>query len=117
MVFVPMSIVVPVLDPAAGASTLAAAAIALVRVRPMQRLLAVVLIASGAAAVVTAVLLGGLPSVGELLTLNQTLHGMLTAVSFVWLVTGNRPVRQPQLTGVPAVWRTAVIVHLLGAAR
>ncbi len=115
MVLVPMSILVPVLDPAAGASTLAAAVIGLVRVRPMQRLLALVLIGSGLSALVAAFLLGGRPPVGELLTLNQTLLGMLTAVSFVRLITGDSPVHEPRLTGVAAVWRTATIVQLLGA--
>ena len=115
MVLVPMSFAIPTLDSAAGATTLAATAIGLCRVRPMQRLLAVLLIGSGVSAYVAAVLLGGRPPVAELLSLNQMLLGMLTAVSFVRLITGDQPVHQPRLTGIAAVWRTAAIVQLLGA--
>jgi hypothetical protein len=115
MVLVPIAVVVPVLDSAAGAATLVAAAIGLVRVRPMQHLLGIVLIGGGVAAVLAALLLGGRPSIGQLLTLNQTLLGMLTAVSFVRLITGDHPVHEPRFTGVASVWRTAAVVQLLGA--
>ncbi len=115
MILVPIAVVVPTLDPVAGAATVFAAATALFRVAPMQRLLALVLIGVGLCALVVAFALGSRPALGELLTLNQTLIGMLTAVSFVRLITVEHGVHRPRLTGIPAVWRTAVIVQLLGA--
>ncbi|RDH75052.1 hypothetical protein DVS77_28305 [Mycolicibacterium moriokaense] len=115
MLLVPAAIPFPGLDPAAGAATLIATALAVSRLPATQRLLAFVLIAVGLGALVTALLLGARPAVGQLLTLNQTLIGMLTAVSFVRLITGDTGAHRPRLTGVSAVWRTAVIVQLLGS--
>ena len=115
MILVPIAVLVPALDPVAGGITLVAMCAALLRVQRMQRLLAVVLVGVGMCALAAAYLLGARPAVGELLLLNQTLVGMLTAVSFVRLITGDHGTRPPRLTGLAAVWRTAVIVQLLGA--
>ena len=73
----------------------------------MQRLLAFVLIGAGVLALGFALVLGARPSVVQLLTLNQTLVGMLTAVTFVRLITADHGVHRPRLVGVPAIWRTA----------
>jgi hypothetical protein len=115
MVLIPISIAVPAVDPLAGGVTLVATALGLIRVRAMQRLLALVLMGAGVFALACAVLEGAHPSTGQILTLNQTLLGMLTAVSFVRLIAGDHGVRLPRLTGIPAIWRTAVVVQLLGA--
>lgn len=115
MLLVPAAVAFPALDPAAGATTLAATALGVFGLPPTQRMLAVVLITVGVCTLVAAVLLGARPAVSQLLMLNQTLIGMLTAVSFVRLITSDPGVHRPRLTGVPAVWRTAVVVQLLGA--
>lgn len=115
MILVPATLFFPWLDLAAGATTLVATVLGLLRVPRLQRLLAAVLIGLGAAALVTALILGARPPLSQLLVLNQTLIGMLTAVSFVRLITGDHGVHPPRLTGVAAVWRTALIVQLLGA--
>jgi hypothetical protein len=115
MMLVPAALAVPAVNPAAGAVTVVAAVLALFGVPPMQRLLALMLIGTGLCALAAALLLGARPAGGMLLTLNQTLIGMLTAVSFVRLITGDHRTHTPRLTGIPAVWRTAAIVQLLGA--
>ena len=81
----------------------------------MQRLLAFVLIGAGVLALGFALVLGARPSVVQLLTLNQTLVGMLTAVTFVRLITADHGVHRPRLVGVPAIWRTAIVTQLLGS--
>ncbi len=115
LIAVPASLVAPVLDSAAGAMTLAAAAVGLLKVRPMQRLLGWALIGCGGAALAAAGVLGARPAWTDLLALNQTLLGMLAAVTFVRLITQNGPEAASRLTGVGAVWRTAAIVQLLGS--
>jgi len=115
MIVVPISVVVPQLDPVAGAATVVAAALGIFEVRHMQRLLAFVLIGAGVLALGFALVLGARPSVVQLLTLNQTLVGMLTAVTFVRLITADHGVHRPRLVGVPAIWRTAVVTQLLGS--
>jgi len=115
MIVVPISVVVPQLDPVAGAATVVAAALGIFEVRHMQRLLAFVLIGAGALALGIALVLGARPSVVQLLTLNQTLVGMLTAVTFVRLITADHGVHRPRLVGVPAIWRTAIVTQLLGS--
>jgi len=115
MIVVPISVVVPQLDPVAGAATVVAAALGIFEVRHMQRLLAFVLIGAGVLALGFALVLGARPSVVQLLTLNQTLVGMLTAVTFVRLITADHGVHRPRLVGVPAVWRTAIVTQLLGS--
>jgi hypothetical protein len=115
MIVVPISVVVPQLDPVAGAATVVAAAVGIFEVRHMQRLLAFVLIGAGVLALGFALVLGARPSVVQLLTLNQTLVGMLTAVTFVRLITADHGVHRPRLVGVPAIWRTAIVTQLLGS--
>ncbi|MGY4651312.1 hypothetical protein [Mycobacterium sp. URHB0021] len=115
MILVPISLVVPALAPAAGAATVAATALGIFQIHHMQRLLAVVLIGAGVVALGVALALGARPSLTQLLTLNQTLLGMLTAVTFVRLITGDHGIHRPRLTGVPAVWRTAIVTQLLGS--
>ena len=115
MIVVPISVVVPQLDPVAGAATVVAAALGIFEVRHMQRLLAFVLIGAGVLALGFALVLGARPSVVQLLTLNQTLVGMLTAVTFVRLITADHGVHRPRLVGVPAIWRTAIVTQLLGS--
>ncbi|MBS1693491.1 MAG: hypothetical protein JST91_14850 [Actinobacteria bacterium] len=115
MILVPAAIVVPRLDLAAGAATVVATLVGLFGVGRTQRLLALTLIFAGSAALTAAIVIGARPSAAQLLALNQTLLGMLTAVSFVRLIAGDHPGRPPRLTGAPAVWRTAGIVQLLGA--
>ena len=115
MFLVPISVVVPGLGPAAGAATVAATMLGIFQINSMQRLLAVVLIGAGVLALGIALALGARPSITQLLTLNQTLLGMLTAVTFVRLISGDPGVHRPRLTGVPAVWRTAIVTQLLGS--
>ena len=115
MILIPIAVLTPVLEPVAGAATLVAMGAGLMRVQRLQRLLAVVLMGVGLCALGAAYVQGSRPAVDELLLLNQTLIGMLTAVSFVRLITGDHRVRPPRLTGVAAVWRTALIVQFLGS--
>ncbi|WP_133119036.1 hypothetical protein [Mycolicibacterium agri] len=115
MLLVPTSVVFPTFDLGAGMATLVAAVLGFFGLPQAQRLLAFVLVAFGLCALGAALLFGARPAIGQLLTLNQTLIGMLTAVSFVRLITGDAGIHRPRLTGAAAVWRTAVIVQLLGA--
>lgn len=115
MFLVPAAVVIPWLNPAAGAITLVAFALGVLGLQPTPRALAFVLVIVGLCALLAAVLLGSRPAIDQLLNLNQTLIGMLTAVSFVRLITGGTDVHRPRLRGVAAVWRTALIVQLLGA--
>lgn len=51
----------------------------------------------------------------ELLSVNQTLIGMITAVSFLRLIVRQDNRVRPRLSGRAAVWRTTGLVHLLGS--
>lgn len=101
--------------PLAGAAALACLTLTLKNVGPATRWLAVVLLGIGAASLGATVALGARPAPADLLSVNQGVVGMIAAVSFIQLVTP--PGRDSGRAGVGAraVWRTAGLVHGLGA--
>lgn len=73
------------------------------------------LIGVGVTAFVIALTRGYSYSAGEILSVNQTLIGMIAAVSFLQLITPQESSTEPRLSGRAAVWRTTGVVHLLGS--
>ncbi|MDJ0350740.1 hypothetical protein [Cryobacterium sp. PH29-G1] len=73
------------------------------------------LIGVGATAFAIALARGYSYAPGEILSVNQTLIGMIAAVSFLQLITPPESSAQPRLSGRAAVWRTTGAVHLLGS--
>ncbi|MBG6213223.1 MAG: hypothetical protein LH475_01850 [Cryobacterium sp.] len=110
-----ISVVLPDATLVAGGLTIAAAAVGLVLVNRTQRMIAAVLIAVGVVSVLLGVQLGGQINGRDLLSVNQDLIGMLTAVSFLRLVTPISPTNRSRLHGRLAVLRTALATHALGA--
>ena len=110
-----LSVALPDATLVAGGLTLAAAAVGLVLVNRTQRNIALVLSAVGVASVLLGLQMGGTIDVRDLFSVNQDLIGMLTAVSFLRLVTPTSPTTRTRLHGRLAVVRTALATHALGA--
>ncbi|TFB75891.1 hypothetical protein E3O06_04430 [Cryobacterium glaciale] len=110
-----LSVALPDATLVAGGLTLAAAAVGLVLVNRTQRIIALLLIGVGLASVVLALMFGGQFDGRNLLSVNQDLIGMLTAVSFLRLVIPTVPNTRTRLRGRLAVVRTALATHALGA--
>ena len=110
-----LSVALPDATLVASGLTIAAAAVGLVLVNRTQRIIAAVLLGVGLASVVLALQLGGQIDGPDLLAVNQDLIGMLTAVSFLRLVTPTVPTTRARLHGRLAVVRTALATHALGA--
>lgn len=110
-----LSVAVPDATLVAGGLTLAAAVVGLVLVNRTQRSIALVLSAVGVVSVLLGLQLGGTINVRDLFSVNQDLIGMLTAVSFLRLVTPTSPTTRTRLRGRLAVVRTALATHALGA--
>ncbi|WP_434971328.1 hypothetical protein [Microbacterium sp. bgisy207] len=115
MALVAVSPAIPSALPLAGAASLAVGVLGFLQLRRPQRLIAAILVVTGVAALVTALVLGYRFDPVEVFGLNQTLLGMLAAVSFVATITREEPEVSSRLTGAAAVWRTAVVTHILGA--
>lgn len=109
------AIALPGAELVAGALALPVLALGLLIAAPRQRLVALVLLGLGAAALLTALLLGDRPTLPQLLALNQDLSAMIAATSFVGIVAQGARDRAPRLQGAAAVWRTAGLTHFLGA--
>ncbi|TFD56912.1 MULTISPECIES: hypothetical protein [unclassified Cryobacterium] len=115
ILFVGLSVALPDATLVAGGLTIAAAAVGLVLVNRTQRIIAMLLIGLGIASVLIGVALGGTVNGRDLLSVNQDLIGMLTAVSFLRLITPSEPTTRTRLHGRLAVLRTALATHALGA--
>lgn len=74
-----------------------------------------ILIGIGLAAFIVALTRGSSADAATVLAVNQSLMGMVAAVSFLQLITPKESSAQPRLTGRAAVWRTTGAVHLLGS--
>ncbi len=98
----------------AGIAAWLAAAVLWPRLARAQKYQAFILLGIGAAALGAALLLGGSFAWINLLTQNIALLGMLASVSFLQLLAESEE-DEKLPTGKPALWRTAVGVHLLGA--
>ena len=110
-----LSVALPDATLVAGGLTVAAAAVGLTLVNRTQRVIAMLLIGVGLASVLLALQLGGRIEIRDLFSVNQDLIGMLTAVSFLRLVTPTSPNTRSRLRGRLAVVRTALATHALGA--
>jgi hypothetical protein len=115
ILFVALSVVVPNATLVAGGFTLGAAIVGLALVSRTQRIIAAVLIGVGMLSLVLGVRAGGSIDGRDLLSVNQDLIGMLTAVSFLRLVTPTSPITRTRLHGRLAVVRTALATNALGA--
>ncbi|MDJ0375946.1 hypothetical protein [Cryobacterium sp. PH31-L1] len=110
-----LSVALPDATLVAGGFTIAAAAVGLTLVNRTQRIIAGVLIGVGIASVVVGLILGAQIVGRDLFLVNQDLIGMLSAVSFLRLVTPTSPITRTRLHGRLAVVRTALATHALGA--
>lgn len=109
------SLVVPRAQDVAGVFMICGAIVGISIVPVPLRWVAGILIGVGVLAFTIALTRGYSSSPSEILSVNQTLIGMIAAVSFLQLITPKgRPVH-PRLSGRAAVWRTTGAVHLLGS--
>lgn len=114
-----LAVVASIVVPEASYAAAVFAAIALVfgfpLVRRSQLVIGVVLLSVGVVTMVAAVLLGHEIVPLELLRLNQDIIGMLAAVAFLGFIARGVGDARPKLRGSAAVWRTALVTHLLGS--
>lgn len=110
-----VSVAVPAASVVAGALTLGCAVVGLFLVGRTQRLVSILLIAVGVISLGVGVGLGASVDVVDLFLVNQDLVGMLTAVSFLRLITPTGALARPRLRGRWALLRTAVATHALGS--
>jgi hypothetical protein len=110
-----VAIVVPQATFVAGALALLTIPLGLVITNRTQRTVSIILLVVGGAALAVAVALGARPELPRLLSVNQDLIAMLSAVSFLGLIALETPPRPPRLRGAAAVWRTVGVIHFLGA--
>ncbi|MCO4251196.1 hypothetical protein [Pseudarthrobacter raffinosi] len=115
LVAVSVSLFVPQASQVAGALMICGATVGITMVSAPVRLVSGILIGVGGAAYSVALALGHSFDPTELLAVNQTLIGMIAAVSFLQLITRTEGLAQPRLSGRAAVWRTTGVVHLLGS--
>ena len=80
-----------------------------------QKRQALILVGIGLLAYLVTLIRGGSPAWIDLLTQNSALLGMLAAVSFLQLLRAPDGSDPALPRGRPALWRTALGVHLLGA--
>lgn len=80
-----------------------------------QKISITVLAGLGVVLAVWGVLRGNLPTFGAVFSINQEIVAMILAVSFVSIVANPEEGGPPRLSGIPAVFRTAVISHFLGS--
>lgn len=110
-----VSVVVPAASVVAGALALACAVVGLFLVGRAQRVISLVLIGVGVVSLGVGVGLGAAVDVADLFSVNQDLIGMLTAVSFLRLITPTASLDRGRLQGRWALARTAVATHALGS--
>ena len=110
-----VSVVVPSATLVAGGFTLGCAVVGLFLVSRTQRVIATVLMGIGVAALLGGIALGASVDIGDLFAVNQDLIGMLTAVTFLRLITPNFAQTRTRLRGRLALLRTAIATHALGA--
>ena len=110
-----VSAAVPSATLVAGALTLPCALVGILLVSPLQRLISLVLIGVGVTAFLIGVSAGAPVVVRDVLAVNQDLIGMLTAMSFLRLITPTGAPKPSKLRGRAAVLRTATATHLLGS--
>lgn len=114
------SIVWPQLSALAGLAGLLLLVPALVTAGSRTRIVAILITAIGLACAVAAAMLGELPSLSHTGKLNQDLIAMLAGGAFVGLTLRSRGgtaevAPESQLSGIPAVFRTGLVIHLLGS--
>ena len=114
------SIVWPQLSALAGLVGLLLLVPALVTAGSRTRSVAILITAIGLACAVAAAMLGELPSLSHTGKLNQDLIAMLAGGAFVGLTLRSRGgtaeiAPESQLSGIPAVFRTGLVIHLLGS--
>lgn len=86
------------------------------RVRGLQRVQTLLMIAVGSAGLMFAVLQGGDAQLGKALSSNQALLAMLAGVSFLRLISlPGVDADEPDPRGPRALWRTLLGVHLFGS--
>ena len=110
-----VSVVVPSATLVAGGFTLGCAVVGLFLVSRTQRVIATVLMGIGVAALLGGIALGASVDIGDLFAVNQDLIGMLTAVTFLRLITPTFAQTRTRLRGRLALLRTAIATHALGA--
>lgn len=115
MLGVPLAVVSPPLAPVTGALALLVLLLGLPGVGTVTRRLAVALVVAGAVALLVAVARGARPGPPELFSVNQGVVGMIAAVSFTQVLARATPTAPPGRSGRGALWRTAGLVHGLGA--
>jgi len=109
-----VAILIPEVSAIGGACCLVALAASQPLLRRSQRMIALVLVAAGAAFVLIALALGHEIAPLELLQTNQDIVAMLATVSFLGFVARMAGEVTPRLSGTPAVLRTLGLTHLLG---
>lgn len=115
MLLVAASPVRPELLDVAGIATVIAAALGIPLLSGSQRITALVLVLLGIVAFGAASALSGVTDLRRLLSVNQTILAMLAAVSFIAALAPTATTTPTRLTGVPAVWRTVAVTHLLAS--
>ena len=110
-----VSVVAPSATLVAGGFTLGCAVVGLFLVSRTQRVIATVLMGIGVAALLGGIALGASVDIGDLFAVNQDLIGMLTAVTFLRLITPTFAQTRTRLRGRLALLRTAIATHALGA--
>jgi len=114
-----LAVVVSIAVPEAGYVAAGLALIALLLGLPLVRrthlLIGLLLIGVGLVTGTAALLLGFEIVPLELLSLNQDIIGMLGGVAFLGFIARTVGEVRPRLRGAPAVWRTALVTHLLGS--
>ena len=110
-----VSIAVPAANVVAGMLAVLALLVGIPIVRPTQRVVALILTGVGLACLALAIAFGGVPSLSELVSLNQDVVAMIAATTFLGVAARSAPDATPRLTGAPAVWRTLGVTAVLGS--
>jgi len=110
-----VSVFVPILRPVGGVLLLLVAVAGFSGLRREQKISIILLSGAGVALAVAGIVRGSSPTVEGLLAVNQEIVAMILAVSFVAIVAKPEEGPSPRWSGIPAVFRTAAISHLLGS--
>jgi hypothetical protein len=115
VVSVMLSVFFPFLRPIGGILLLLVAIACFPGLRRGQQIGIAALVGCGIALTAWGILRGFRPSFESLFSLNQEIVAMILAVSFVALIANLHEGAPPRLKGIPAVFRTAAISHVLGS--